>query len=224
MAGGRRAEREVQVRDSAQRAAAVVMPIDFRTMRDTSDGGATILLGNGRPYRAVAQSRGSIRSMSASPVGKSGSLSHSETITVVFTAKKGSCNPRATRKHAKLQETRRCSLARPTWLDGLDLSAGRHTVYFTMRAGSGISYSVLGKIWVSDAGLQIRQGADYATSSDLYLRESDGQIVVELGGFGSKFNSWTSQGVFGWLRDDGAIVVAVDAAGTVIPYRGVGGW
>ena len=125
MAGGSRAEREVQVRDSAQRAAAVVMPIDFRTMRDTSDGGATILLGNGRPYRAVAQSRGSIRSMSASPVGKSGSLSHSETITVVFTAKKGSCNPRATRKHAKLQETRRCSLARPTWLDGLDLSAGR---------------------------------------------------------------------------------------------------
>ena len=86
-AGGSRAEREVQVRDSAQRAAAVVMPIDFRTMRDTSDGGATILLGNGRPYRAVAQSRGSIRSMSASPVGTSGSLSHSETITVVFTAK-----------------------------------------------------------------------------------------------------------------------------------------
>jgi hypothetical protein len=97
------------------------------------------------------------------------------------------------------------------------------TVYFTMQAGSGINYSVLGKIWVSDAGLQIRQGADYAFS-DLYLRESDGQIVVELGGFGSKFNSWTSLGVFGWLREDGAIVVAVDAAGTVIPYRSVGGW
>jgi len=88
MAGGSRAEREVQVRDSAQRAAAVVMPIDFRTMRDTSDGGATILLGNGCPDRAVSQSRGSIRSMSASPVGTSGSLSHSETITVVFTAKR----------------------------------------------------------------------------------------------------------------------------------------
>ena len=87
MAGGSRAEREVQVRDSAQRAAAVVMPIDFRTMRDTSDGGATILFGNGCPRRAVAQSRGSIRSMAASPVGTSGSLSHSETITVVFTAK-----------------------------------------------------------------------------------------------------------------------------------------
>ena len=84
MAGGRQAEREVQGRDSAQRAAAVVMPIDFRTMRD---GGATILLGNGRPYRADAQSGGSIRSMAASPVGTSGSLSHSETITVVFTAK-----------------------------------------------------------------------------------------------------------------------------------------
>jgi hypothetical protein len=87
MAGGRRAEREVQVRDSAERAIAVVMPIDFRTMRDTSDGGATTLFRNGRPCRAGAQSRGSILSMSASPVGTSGSLSHSETITVVFTAR-----------------------------------------------------------------------------------------------------------------------------------------
>jgi hypothetical protein len=98
------------------------------------------------------------------------------------------------------------------------------TMYFTMQAGSGISYSVLGKIWVSDAGLQILQGADYATSSDLYLQESDGQVVVEMCGLGSTFNSCTSLGVFGWLRDDGAIVVAVDDAGTVIPYRSVGGW
>jgi hypothetical protein len=97
------------------------------------------------------------------------------------------------------------------------------TVYFTMQAGSGINYSVLGKIWVSDAGLQILQGADYAFF-DLYLQESDGQVVVETCGLGSTFNSCTSLGIFGWLRDDGAIVVAVDAAGAVIPYRSVGGW
>jgi hypothetical protein len=30
--------------------------------------------------------------------------------------------------------------------------------------------------------------------------------------------------VFGWLRDDGTKVVAVDATGAVIPYRFEGGW
>jgi len=97
-------------------------------------------------------------------------------------------------------------------------------LYFTMRAGSGISYSELGKIWVSDAGLQVMQSANYVSSSDLYLHESEGQIVVEMGGRGSTFNSWTSPGVFGWLRDDGTRVVAVDAAGAVIPYRFEGAW
>jgi hypothetical protein len=99
------------------------------------------------------------------------------------------------------------------------------TLYFTMRAGSGINYSVLGKIWVSDAGLQILQSSDYMrpASSNLFLRESDGQIIAEMGS-GSTFNSWTSSGVFGWIRDEGARVVIVDEAGTLIPIDGEGGW
>ena len=100
------------------------------------------------------------------------------------------------------------------------------TLYFTMRAGSGISYCELGKIWVSEAGLQILQSANYRSTTAPYLclRESGAQIVVELGGLGSTFNSCTSLGVFGWLRDDGTKVVAVDATGAVIPYRFEGGW
>jgi hypothetical protein len=151
MAGGSRAEREVQVRDSAQRAAAVVMPIDFRTMRDTSDGGATILLGNGRPYRADAQSRGSIRSMSASRVGTSGSLSHSETITVVFTAKMVLATQGP---HESTRNYRRWGdalIARPTWVDGLDLSAGR----LPRRRGS---WRQRGQFLDQSGGFRVAQG------------------------------------------------------------------
>ena len=99
------------------------------------------------------------------------------------------------------------------------------TLYFTLQAGSGINYSELGRISLSGGGLEILQGANYARadSSNLYLRESGGQIVVDLGD-GMKFNSWTALQVFGWLRDDGANIVVVDAAGTVIPYQSVGGW
>jgi hypothetical protein len=99
------------------------------------------------------------------------------------------------------------------------------TLYYTVQAGSGIMYSELGRISLSGGGLQILQGADYGRPDglNLYLRESGGQIVVDLGD-GMKFNSWSALQVFGWLRDDGASLVVVDAAGTVIPYNGVGGW
>jgi hypothetical protein len=99
------------------------------------------------------------------------------------------------------------------------------TLYYTVHAGSGISYTELGRISLSGGGLQILQGADYGRPDglNLYLRESGGQIVVDLGD-GMKFNSWNALQVFGWLRDDGASLVVVDAAGTVIPYNGEGGW
>jgi len=98
-------------------------------------------------------------------------------------------------------------------------------LYYTVRAGSGINYSELGRISLSDSGPQILKGADYGRPdpSNLYLRESAGRIVAELG-FGMNFNSWTFEEVFGWLRDDGASLVIVDAAGTAIPYNGAGGW
>ena len=98
-----------------------------------------------------------------------------------------------------------------------------NTLYYTVRAGSGINYTELGRISLSGSGLEVLQGADYASGSNLYLRESAGQIVVELGD-GMKFNSWTAQGVFGWLKDDGSTIVAVDSAGQTIPPQGIGSW
>lgn len=98
------------------------------------------------------------------------------------------------------------------------------TLYYTVAAGSGINYTELGRISLSGGGLEVLQGADYGRPDplNLYLRESGGQIVVELGD-GMKFNSWTSQGVFGWLKDDGSTIVAVDSAGQ-IPPQGIGSW
>jgi hypothetical protein len=98
------------------------------------------------------------------------------------------------------------------------------TLYYTVHAGSGISYTELGRISLSVGGLQILQGADYGRPDglNLYLRESAGQIVVELGS-GMKFN-WTSQGVFGWLKDDGPSLVVVDSAGQTIPPNATGAW
>jgi len=100
------------------------------------------------------------------------------------------------------------------------------TLYYTVQAGSGLNYSELGRISLSGAGIEILQGPDYGRSDplNLYLRESGGQIVVELGA-GMKFNSWSAQSVFGWLRDEGGYsLVVVDATGQPIPSTGAGGW
>jgi hypothetical protein len=97
-------------------------------------------------------------------------------------------------------------------------------LYYSIRAGSGINYSELGRISLVGDDLAILHGPDFANDLNLYLRVSGERIVVELGS-GLKLNSldWTPQGVFGWLKDEGDRLVVVDEAGQEIPSVGPGG-
>lgn len=99
------------------------------------------------------------------------------------------------------------------------------TIYYTIRAGSGINYSELGKLSLVENELYILQGADYGRPdpNHLYLREVDGNLLLELGS-GIKFNTWIRISTFGWLRDDGINLMVVDESGKVLTPQGLGGW
>jgi hypothetical protein len=99
---------------------------------------------------------------------------------------------------------------------------GRHGV---LHHASWFWHQLLGA--GQDLGLR-RGAADPARCRLRIFRPVPARIRwADRGGVGrprQQIQFLDQSGVFGWLRDDGAIVVAVDAAGTVIPYRSVGGW
>jgi hypothetical protein len=99
------------------------------------------------------------------------------------------------------------------------------TIYYSIQAGSGINYSELGKLSLVEDELHILKGADYGRPdpANLYLREVDGNILVDLG-TGMKFNTWNQLSIYGWLRDDGVNLIVVDAEGNELPHQGEGEW
>ena len=90
------------------------------------------------------------------------------------------------------------------------------SLYYTDSYGSGREFSQIGRVSLEGRKIRIVESAVYditaVPGADLFVKEVDGRIRVEVGKFVA-FNSWKEGRQVGWVTSEGSSLRIVDAHG-----------
>ncbi len=94
------------------------------------------------------------------------------------------------------------------------------SLYYTDSYGSGREFSQIGRVSLEGRKIRIVESAVYditaVPGADLFVKEVDGRIRVEVGKFVA-FNSWKEGRQVGWVTSEGSSLRIVDAHGADVP-------